>query len=227
MDFRQIKAVTFDAGGTLIEPWPSVGDIYAKVAAELGFSSASPGILNRQFAAAWKQKQNFDYSLDAWRKLVEESFADILAVRSELFAALYQRFAQPDAWRIYNDVEATLKELHRRGYRLAVISNWDERLVPLLEGLGLSRYLDAVILSVNVGATKPSPRIFQHATAKLHLPPQSVLHVGDSLEEDARGAGAAGMCALLLDRQHASEATGSIYSLSILLELLKTRSVPS
>ena len=28
-----IKAITFDVGGTLIEPWPSVGHAYAGVAA--------------------------------------------------------------------------------------------------------------------------------------------------------------------------------------------------
>jgi hypothetical protein len=33
-----------------------VGDIYVKVAAALGLGSASPEILNRQFAAAWKHK---------------------------------------------------------------------------------------------------------------------------------------------------------------------------
>jgi len=61
VDFQQIKAITFDAGGTLIEPWPSVGEIYASVAAEFGDAELSAEQINRQFAAAWKAKQDFDY----------------------------------------------------------------------------------------------------------------------------------------------------------------------
>jgi len=101
-------------------------------------------------------------------KLVEECFSGVLPCRHlppQLFDALYERFAQPDVWRIYDDVHPTLQGLRQRGYRLGVISNWDERLHLLLERLDLSRYLDAVVLSSDVGATKPSPGFFQRAGA--------------------------------------------------------------
>ena len=48
----QVRAVTFDVGGTLIKPSPSVGDIYAEVAARHGRKKVSPETLNRRFAAA-------------------------------------------------------------------------------------------------------------------------------------------------------------------------------
>src|SRR5580700_10426449 len=44
-----IRAVTFDVGGTLIEPWPSVGRVYAEVAARHGLEVAAED-LDRQFA---------------------------------------------------------------------------------------------------------------------------------------------------------------------------------
>src|SRR5439155_4202705 len=62
VNFTGIKAITFDAGGTLLEPWPSVGAVYASVAVEFGFSDVSAAKLDAQFAKAWKNKEGFDYS---------------------------------------------------------------------------------------------------------------------------------------------------------------------
>jgi phosphoglycolate phosphatase-like HAD superfamily hydrolase len=49
---KPIQAVTFDVGGTLIDPWPSVGHVYAAVAAEHGLTGVDPESLNVRFAAA-------------------------------------------------------------------------------------------------------------------------------------------------------------------------------
>ena len=54
-----IQAVTFDVGGTLIEPWPSVGHVYANVAAHHGAPSLPVKVINRQFARAWNVLANF------------------------------------------------------------------------------------------------------------------------------------------------------------------------
>jgi putative hydrolase of the HAD superfamily len=220
MQFTGIKAVTFDAGGTLLEPWPSVGAIYAAVAREFGYPGLSPDNMNSAFAAAWKTKQQFDYSLPAWLSLVEDVFAQIVSgpLNPEFFTALYQRFARADAWRIYDDVPATLQTLRNRGYRLAVISNWDDRLRKLLSGLQLDHFFEAIVLSVDAGATKPSPQIFERALAAFDLPAGSVLHIGDSVEEDVIGARDSGMMPLLLDRHEATE--GSVATLLDLLPLL-------
>jgi putative hydrolase of the HAD superfamily len=219
MDLQGIKAITFDAGGTLLDPWPSVGEIYANVAAEVGFPGLSADKLNSQFATAWKRKKNFDYSEAAWCHLVNACFSGLLPcpISPKLFEALYEQFAQPHVWRVYDDVRLTLETLRQRGVRLGVISNWDLRLGPLLERLELSRYLDCLVLSVNVGATKPSPRIFQYTSEALNLAPRAILHVGDSVEEDVRGAESAGMRALLLDRKEENPCANIIPSLSALL----------
>src|ERR1051326_9281154 len=70
-----IRAITFDVGGTLIDPWPSVGHVYAAVAAESGLPAYDPAVLNAQFVAAWRAKANFDYSRAAWASLVVSTFA--------------------------------------------------------------------------------------------------------------------------------------------------------
>jgi putative hydrolase of the HAD superfamily len=110
----------------------------------------------------------------------------------ELGRALFRRFAQADLWRVYDDVPAHLEAWHRRGLRLAVVSNFDSRLPGLLDSLGLGQWLEAVVVSSAVGAAKPDPRPYQQALAQLNLTAAEVWHVGDS-PEDGTGAHAAGI----------------------------------
>jgi putative hydrolase of the HAD superfamily len=57
-----------------------------------------------------------------------------------------------------------------------------------------------VTLSSEVGVTKPRPAIFARALARHGVEPAEALHVGDSPAEDAEGARAAGLAAVLIDR---------------------------
>jgi putative hydrolase of the HAD superfamily len=207
-----IKAVTLDAAGTLLEPWPSVGDIYARVAEECGIGPVSAGELNRRFGKAWKAKQGFDYSRIAWRKLVEQTFLG-LALKPAFFDHLYDEFAQPRCWRVYDDVGPALEKFRARGLKLAVISNWDERLRPLLTQIGLAPYFDAIVISAELGIHKPAPAIFAHAAEALQTGPHAILHVGDSPDEDLRGAQAAGFQAALLERDRPNAAVSSLADL--------------
>jgi putative hydrolase of the HAD superfamily len=198
----QIKAVTFDVGGTLIEPWPSVGHIYAEVAARHGLKNLSAGALNTRFRAAWKARLGFAHSRFAWAELVDEVFAGLIpdAPSRTFFAALYERFAEANAWRIFEDVIPALDSLATHGIKLGVISNWDERLRPLLRSLNLDQYFEMFAISYEVGVCKPSAAIFNHAADKLGFPAGDILHVGDSLELDVTGAKAAGFHSLRIDR---------------------------
>jgi putative hydrolase of the HAD superfamily len=213
-----IQAVSFDVGGTLIEPWPSVGHVYAEVAADHGHGRFSPATLNRQFGEAWKRKVNFDHSRAAWRRLVRQTFTGLLAPETagRLLDDLYRRFACGLAWRVFDDVFPTLRALKTRGLKLAVISNWDERLRPLLHDLQLAPFFDALAISVEVGCPKPSPRIFARCVAGLGLPPSSILHVGDSPAEDIDGARRAGMQAVLIRRKPGGRDSDGIRSLAAL-----------
>jgi len=215
-----ISAVSFDVGGTLIEPWPSVGHVYARVAEQFGIRSVVPEQLNRQFAAAWKARREFDYSREAWRELVNHSFAGLSPEppSSECFDAMYEAFATVDPWRVFEDVRPTLAAVRARGWRLAIVSNWDERLRPLLRELGLVECFDVIVVSHEAGFTKPAREIFQCAAAALNLPAETILHIGDSRAEDFDGARAAGMRSLLLDRKAGQGDDGVVSSLAAVLE---------
>jgi len=219
---RNIKAVTFDVGGTLIDPWPSVGHVYAEIATRHGLRDLDPAKLNRQFALAWRSKTSFDYSRGAWAEMVAKTFSHCVEPGAQVpfFDELYERFAQPDAWRIFDDVLPTVELLSEGGLELGLISNWDERLRPLLQRLKLDSYFRVIIISHEIGFHKPSPVIFHEAARKFTCPASSVLHVGDGEMEDVQGARRAGLQSVLLNRSGSAACSGVLPTLAALAALL-------
>lgn len=221
----QIRIVSFDVGGTLIVPWPSVGHIYAEVAAQNGYPDLDPVTLTRRFNAAWHDKQPFTYRQADWADLVDQTFASLVEPPPSrtFFPALYRRFTESSAYRVYPDAVSVLSHLRRRRFQLAIISNWDERLRSLLDALGLTHFFDRILISCEIGFAKPAPEIFQRALTELNAPPEAVLHVGDTVETDVLGAESAHLNALWLNRHGAQPPRSpcpSIHSLAALDALL-------
>lgn len=226
-----IRAVLFDAGGTLVRAYPSVGHVYASEAARFGVD-VSAETLSTHFGAAWKRlrpQENHESPFRTseaherawWRSLVEAVFEDagLLAAFGdrfdEFFASLYDRFETADVWDVFDDVWPTLDALEQAGVRCAVVSNWDSRLPRLLNALDLSKRFEFILTSAEAGFSKPHAAIFEEAVRRLELPPGNVLNVGDNSEEDVAGAQEVGLHAAHLDRNGRA---GSLRSLTELVE---------
>jgi len=110
--------------------------------------------------------------------------------------ALYERLLTPQGWQSYRDTRITLAELHARGVPVAVVSNIGFDIRPLVEALGFGGYIDAYVLSYELGRCKPDPAIFLSACRALDTDPERALMVGDT-PADA-GAVAAGCRAYVL-----------------------------
>jgi putative hydrolase of the HAD superfamily len=216
----KVRAITFDVGGTLIECWPSVGHVYAQEAARHGFVDLSPELLNQRFASAWHNLKNFRHTRSEWSALVDRTFEGLIPEfpSKTFFPNLYERFAHPEAWHIYDDVLPTLDALATRGVKLAIISNWDDRLRPLLRKIKLDEWFQSIVVSCEVGVPKPDSVIFLEAATRLRLEPETILHVGDSIEADVYGAKAAGLQALQICRRATQPVPGRIPSLRELVD---------
>lgn len=208
---RNVKAIFFDAGGTLFRPYPSVGEIYSEVAAQYGFV-ADPKDLEELFHTAWEERDGLaslsglsteKKEKEWWHALVWDVFSKRGRIENfeSFFEELYDRFARAEAWRLFPDTLPALKALKKRQKILGIVSNWDSRLFGICEGLGLGPYLDFILPSAVVGAAKPNPKIFQEALRRARVLRQEALHVGDSLEDDVLGAQRAGIYVLFLDRK--------------------------
>ena len=211
----KLEAVTLDATQTLFHS-PRMAAIYAEVLARHGLRFEE-GALERMVREVWQEfsclaEPHRDRFASApggapgfWRRFVERVCERLEAPSPSRFAAaeLFERFGTGDAWQLYPDAAPAIAALRRRGLKLGVISNWDERLPRLLAGLGLGSSFEAVVYSQAAGVEKPHPEIFRLALARLGVEPQRALHVGDSARLDVEGAEAAGMHALRLDRADA------------------------
>lgn len=205
-------ALLLDAMGTLIGLRRSVGDTYADLAAAHGIAVEAAAI-NRVFPQLFRQAPPLAFpglEGEVLRQREEGWWCDLITAcliacghqeppPSELGPALFAHFAGPEPWLVYADVEEHLRRWRGRGIRLAVVSNFDQRLNGLLEALGLAELLEAIVVSSAVGAAKPDPLPFQRALQQLALPPEAVWHIGDSPEDEA-GARAAGLRCLLIHR---------------------------
>ena len=205
-----LAAVTLDAAGTLFAPREPVGETYARVARRHGIA-ADALTTGYRFRTAFRAAPPLafpgvaaDRRADAerawWRALVHRSLpADAPSPSVDAcFGDLWDHFAGPDAWRVDDDAPDTLRALRGLGLRLAVVSNFDGRLAALLAALGITPLVDAVVFSSAHDAAKPDPRLFHAAARLLAAGPADVLHVGDDVDLDVRGAIGAGFRAMLL-----------------------------
>lgn len=99
--------------------------------------------------------------------------------------------------------QETARILHtlRDSYRLGLITNGPTLIQQAkIERFDLAALLDVLVISEEVGVAKPDPRIFAIALERLGVAPGQALFVGDSPEHDLRGAAAAGVDAVWLNR---------------------------
>src|SRR6266478_5081981 len=220
-----IKAITFDAVGTLFFLNKTVGDHYAYVGREVGLDLDAQK-LESAFHAAWQQmprrpaidgpRENDDKG--SWRELVGRVFDQVAPSLSELdrdnfFEVAYEHFAEAGVWELYPEVFGVLEKLEPR-FQLGVISNFDGRLRFILKHLGISKFFAHVFVSSEIGADKPDPEIFRRALKIIQLEPDQVLHAGDDAERDWKAADAAGLSVFKLDREK-----NSLRDLLVFLEL--------
>jgi HAD superfamily hydrolase (TIGR01549 family) len=121
-------------------------------------------------------------------------------VAADAHALELWRILGPDHLVPFDDTAKALTDLRAAGYRLGVISNWQHGLAAFCDALGFGGELEFVVASAEVGAAKPDGRIFTDACRRFALPPERIVHVGDSAGDDIKGAREAGLQALLLRR---------------------------
>jgi putative hydrolase of the HAD superfamily len=212
--------VLFDAAGTLFRVRGSVGVAYARVAARYGVA-IEPAEIEARFRAAFRSMPPLCFPGVAaaqlpecerrwWKQVVVNAFSGARFTDFEaFFAELFAYFAGAEAWETFTDVEPTLTALRAAGVRLGIVSNFDGRLLTVCDGLRIAPYFQTIVMSGRAGYAKPDPRIFATALGQLGVAAGETVHVGDSEAEDAQGARAAGIRAVLIQRDAASAAVSS------------------
>jgi putative hydrolase of the HAD superfamily len=212
MTTSPIKAVFLDALGTLVELEPP----WVHLASELGVEPSD------ELARAVRKEMDY-YKEHSHEGRDPESVAALRARCADILSWELDREVPVDTmmasfrFNAYPDAAPALAELRARGMRLVCVSNWDVSLTEVLERCGLGDLLDGVVTSAGSGSRKPDPVIFSQALEIAGCAAHEALHVGDTRAEDVAGAEAAGIRALLLDR----EGGGDLVSLADLSRALE------
>ena len=204
-DLHGIKAIFFDAGGTLIhldslrirdllrdelrieislDRFPRAQSLaMARVAALVAAGAGSTEQLKREFYTTLLPEAGV-----SGEKLSDAVNCAFKLAREEML------------WRRTQDGTASaLNELKKRGYILGVVSNSDGRIETAFEQAGLTSCFDFFIDSFNVGVEKPDPGIFLLATERAMIAPEQAAYVGDLYWVDVVGARSAGLIPILYD----------------------------
>ena len=232
----RIRWIAFDAVGTLIAPDPPVAEVYHAAGRRYG-SRLTKAEVARRFREAFTREERRDLEgltpddwnrrdvlqtnelreRDRWRAIVCDVFGDVVD-REACLNDLWTHFAEAQSWRCYGDVAPALERLRSAGLRLAVASNFDERLSGICEALPELASLDVCMSSTRAGYRKPSGRFFLALCETVRCGPHEVLVVGDDEINDVRAARNAGLHSRLIERARKSPSADKLSNLDDLFD---------
>ncbi len=208
--------VFFDAGETILRPYPSFAELFARVCREDGRdvtpdevsavreklaphlidlaheAGADPPALGTSVSAA--ESRNF------WTYLYRRFLTELDIPDDTLADTLFATFSSSASYRLFDDVLDTLDRLLGAGLRLGLISNFETWLQEMLVELEVGHIFEVTIISGVEGMEKPDPGIYRLALERGGVTAGNTVHVGDSEALDVVPARQAGMHTVLLDR---------------------------
>lgn len=209
--------ILLDSSFTLIKPSQPVGFVYAQHLEASTNLIIDPETIQAAFRSSFAHAPNPDYTrhdsghgaeVSWWRSLVLRILSEVLEKNSlsapasrleACFDSLFNHYAQPTSWTLYPETIHFLEAASRIG-PMVVISNFDNRLAPVLNGLGIGSYFKKIITSADALARKPERMIFDFALKQMNCRPQEACFCGDSYEADYLGASSAGIRSFHLQR---------------------------
>ncbi len=208
-----IKAVIFDYIGTLVNCKgytmdASMENLYAALVCE-GFK-----VSKDRFIAAYAEAHE-KYRKIRYEELREVTNAvwvaealrnlgfDVSEADYRIKCALNVFFkAYIDSFELRNGVKKLLKQAQHQS-KVGLISNFTHSPVIYnsLRYLGINVFFNAVVVSEEIGWRKPSSKIFQEALSRLQIKADEAVYIGDSPNEDIKGAKATGLRTVFIPSQ--------------------------
>jgi putative hydrolase of the HAD superfamily len=224
----RFEAVTLDVGGVFVVP---SHDRLAAALAEAGIDVDRGSFWDGHYLAM--------HAVDADQSPAETfgayvpAFCHHIGLRGAAFAdavaALEPLFGPSGLWcQPIPESLTGMRALHDAGVLMAVVSNADGTVARILAEAGVCQVGEgpcvpvvAIVDSGALGVAKPDPATFGPALDALGVAPGDVVHVGDSVHYDVRGAEAAGITGIHFDPRRLCAASDHphIASLTELMDL--------
>jgi putative hydrolase of the HAD superfamily len=209
------RVIFFDAMGTLFDLKNSVGEIYQQYAAKYNVQ-VDAELISKAFIQSFKSAPSLAFlatefspikqqEFNWWKQVVSATFEQ-LGVRKNFadfnafFTEIYGYFGTGEPWYVFPDTVNSLISCRDRGIELGIISNFDSRLIEVLNHLDLDQFFTSITISSMAGFAKPDANIFHLALSKHRVAPAQAWHIGDSPVEDYAGAKNVGLGSFWLNR---------------------------
>ncbi|MFM7317498.1 MAG: HAD-IA family hydrolase [bacterium] len=224
----QVRAIAFDAVGTLIEANPSVATAYQKAASNAGVELDINTIKSRFYTTFSSDCSGADHRTDEqnervrWRKIVGQCLPELTESKADIvFAELWEHFASPTNWRLFDDVAQLITNISELNLKMCVASNFDSRLRTVWAELkGVDVLSNHLVISSEAGVRKPGEEFYRVVANHLDEKPADILFVGDDWVNDFKIPGELGFQTIFLDRQGKSGQSTSIKNMNELLQML-------
>ena len=242
MAINPIRAVVFDMGGTLedltyddasrYEATDGLQRLLRGLALDPGLSlpDLQATVLSGMRAyKAWRETNEIELPPErVWTEYIFPNHGlsqERLMAAAEDITFFYETHYQTRSLR--PEAPVVLGALHKKGFRLAIISNIISRqLVQCkLAEYGIAHYFDPIVTSSNFGWRKPNARIFEETARLMQLPLATCTYVGDTISRDVIGARRAGygfviqITSFLTDK--ADRGTGSVPPDAVIHDLMQ------
>jgi putative hydrolase of the HAD superfamily len=226
----------FDAGLTLITPFPSIGFHYALFAKKYGVQ-AEEKPLETGFYAAWKEHSarhtpsmgppygtTHQQALRFWTQIIKDTFK---AAQTELPSdpsfpkALYDHFEKKECWKLAPDALQVFHSLEQKGIPFGILSNWDLRLRRIFHNLGIAHRFFPLVVSAEEGLEKPQPEFFLRAEQKAGASTNTrFILIGNDEINDGQGAKSAGWDVCLIRKGRLPQSSPEIPRVTTLTEAI-------
>ncbi len=192
-----LKAVFVDFGNTLVGFRPVFYEKVHQVMKDNGYNIELRKVF-RAFVSAMAKNQYPNQ--DGHNPVDMREFLYNLKIypRESLLNALNKADLRDGEAFVYDDTIDFLEGLKSLNLKIVLVSNASPRVQNLMDQFELRKYFDGLILSYEVRAVKPNPKIFSYAILRGGYP---AVHVGDIYELDYIGARRCYIEPILLDRE--------------------------
>ncbi|MBT4890978.1 MAG: HAD family hydrolase [Rhodospirillales bacterium] len=172
---------------------------------------ASEKYMNKFLAGeiSFQEQRKFRLEEIIGRPLEEEEFESLF----QIYLTAYQ-----ENWHLFPDTIPALNQL--KPIRLGIITNGNrQQQHRKLEITGILNKFSLIIVSEDIGSSKPDPGIFIQACFQAGLPCSECMYIGDQLETDARAATIAGLRGIWLNRANNVSTPGDIEMINSLIDI--------
>lgn len=203
-----MKHLIFDCGGVLV--WPRLGEWNMPFGAFEILGNRARDVFSSRYLTAhrqsvrWLDEAQLVPDVEAERRLRREYIRSMNALMDWRLTPLEITRLTDDftdninRYGLFEDVALWLRRWKGR-YGLGMLSDAMPSILNFMEQWNVLRFFDAAVISTQIGAIKPDPRMYAAILEKLNAEPGECLFVDDR-PDNLRGATVAGMKAVQMAR---------------------------